>query len=148
MLEPRGGRAARPLLIAGGVAALASLVVVLAVVLLRGQDNAPCCAGTEPPADSDFGGSSTPTPAPGYGASLVSPVPPASSDTYTWRITGRKPGPGQEISHGLIYGCWTEDDIEDVSATGANGPIPSGDIEIEPSGTPPGTVKIDELQDS
>ena len=42
----------------------------------------------------------------GYSANLVSPAVPGASDTYTWTISGSKPGPGEEISHLLIYGCW------------------------------------------
>lgn len=72
----------------------------------------------------------------GYSAVLSSPTPPASSTTYTWDVSGVKPGPGQEISHVDITGCW---DANDVASLTAN----NGEEEVKSDGT----LKVDNLQD-
>ena len=53
----------------------------------------------------------------GYNFSLTSPTPPNSSDTFTWVFDGTKPGPGSEVSHFSLEGCWTEDDILTVNGS-------------------------------
>jgi|GEM_PF-5431668 len=70
----------------------------------------------------------------GYSAQLTSPVSP--SKTYTWEVTGSKPGPGQEISHLVISGCWDRSKVSVLSAT-------AGSPEIKDDGS----LKIDSLQD-
>jgi len=53
----------------------------------------------------------------GYTFELTAPTPPTASDTFTWELDGSKPGPGEEISHFSLDGCWSEDDIVTVNGS-------------------------------
>ncbi|MGH7158147.1 MAG: SdrD B-like domain-containing protein [Candidatus Saccharimonadales bacterium] len=72
----------------------------------------------------------------GYNAVLHSPLPPASTDTFVWKITGSKPGRGEEISHITLNGCWTKHALKSVTIT-------AGTKELKEDGT----IKVDDLQD-
>jgi len=119
------------------VSAVASLLLALASILswfplaalAEGAEAEPIAAELMGDADGGSGG--------GYSASLQSPAPGESSDTFTWIVSGKKPGPGKEISHIEICGCWAKNDILSVSAS-------SGQVEIKNDGK----VKVDNLQDS
>lgn len=82
----------------------------------------------------------------GYQFSLTSPTPPASSSTYTWTLSGEKPGPGTEISHFSLQGCWEEKDIKSVTIA-ENPPAETDDWGWEPINPPGGAraIKINNL---
>lgn len=88
-----------------------------------------------------------------YAAQLTSPYPPEASDSFTWEISGEKPGTGKEISHILISGCWLHSDVISVAADYGDGtPVPSEHIEVFDDkgdhGNPDGSIKVDELGDN
>jgi len=84
----------------------------------------------------------------GYHFSLTSPTPPTQTDTFTWTLSGEKPGSGQEISHFSLQGCWGEDDIESVSID-ENGPNETDNWQWTAISPPGGeeAIKINNLND-
>jgi Fibronectin type III domain len=65
-----------------------------------------------------------------------------AASTYLWKISGVKPGPGQEISNATLSGCWNASQVKAATAqaTGAKPPV-----EINAS---TGAVKVDNLNDN
>ncbi len=84
----------------------------------------------------------------GYSLILTSPTPPTQTDTFTWTLGGEKPGPGTEISHFSLQGCWDEKDIKSVTVT-KNPPAETDDWEWAPINPPGGAeaIKINNLND-
>ena len=84
-----------------------------------------------------------------YNAQLTSPTPPASSDTYTWQVSGSKPHQAEEISHVNLTGCWVSNDILSVTALNKNSQSKSTETfdGSGNSGNPDGLVKVDGVQD-
>ncbi|HMQ01875.1 MAG TPA: hypothetical protein PKD79_02270 [Candidatus Doudnabacteria bacterium] len=72
----------------------------------------------------------------GYDAFLHSPSSTDSSDTFVWKVTGKKPGAGKEISHVVLSGCWEKGDIKKVTKS-------KGKLEIKNNGQ----IKLDNLSD-
>lgn len=76
------------------------LVVVMLLVLTLGTMLAPGASAQAFAVDGA-----------GYSVTLVSPAPPEASASFTWEVTGVRPGAGREIRWVVLSGCWTKADV-------------------------------------